>query len=145
MEYRALGKTGLQVSRIGFGGEHVTDVDYATTEAVLRTAMEGGVNIMDVFMPQPEVRSHLGDALRGQREKMILQGHIGAVMQDGQYLRSRDVKLCDAFIRDFLARFHTDYIDLGMMHFIDTEEDFRKSFHSPYIDSTTVSSSSMTV
>ena len=65
MEYRALGKTGLQVSRIGFGGEHVTDVDYATTEAVLRTAMEGGVNIMDVFMPQPEVRSHLGDALRG--------------------------------------------------------------------------------
>ena len=134
MEYRALGKTGLQVSRIGFGGEHVTDVDYATTEAVLRTAMEGGVNIMDVFMPQPEVRSHLGDALRGQREKMILQGHIGAVMQDGQYLRSRDVKLCDAFIRDFLTRFHTDYIDLGMMHFIDTEEDFRKSFHSPYID-----------
>ena len=65
---------------------------------------------------------------------MILQGHIGAVMQDGQYLRSRDVKLCDAFIRDFLTRFHTDYIDLGMMHFIDTEEDFRKSFHSPYID-----------
>ena len=57
MEYRDLGKTGLRVSRIGFGGEHVTDADFATTEAVMRTAMEAGVNIMDVFMPQPDVRS----------------------------------------------------------------------------------------
>lgn len=134
MEYRDLGKTGLRVSRIGFGGEHVTDADFATTEAVMRTAMEAGVNIMDVFMPQPDVRSHMGDALGARRKDVLLQGHIGAVLQKGQYLRSRDVKLCDEYIRDFLTRFHTDYIDLGMMHFIDTQEDYDLAFGSEYID-----------
>ena len=134
MEYRTLGRTGLRVSRIGFGGEHVTDADFSATEAVMRTALDAGVNIMDVFMPQPEVRSHMGDALRGHRGEVILQGHIGAVLHKGQYLRSRDVKLCDEYVRDFLTRFHTDYIDLGMLHFIDTQEDYDAAFGSEYID-----------
>ena len=134
MEYRTLGRTGLRVSRIGFGGEHVTNADFAATEAVMRTALDAGVNIMDVFMPQPEVRSHMGDALRGHRGEVILQGHIGSVLHKGQYLRSRDVKLCDEYVRDFLTRFHTDYIDLGMLHFIDTQEDFDAAFGSEYID-----------
>ena len=95
MQYRTLGKTGLNVSRIGFGGENITDADYKTSESVMRTAMEAGVNIMDVFMPQPDVRSHMGDALGDHRKDVILQGHIGAVLQNGQYMRSRDVKLCD--------------------------------------------------
>lgn len=134
MQTRALGKTGLSVSRIGYGGEYLIDADYKTTEAVLHTALDGGINIIDVFMPQPDVRSHMGDALGSRRKDVLLQGHIGAVMQDGQYMRSRDVKLCDEYVRDFLNRFHTDYIDLGMMHFIDTEEDYRSSFESPYLE-----------
>lgn len=134
MQTRSLGKTGLAVSRIGYGGEYLIDADYKTTEAVLHTALDAGINIVDVFMPQPDVRSHMGDALIGRRGDVVLQGHIGAVMQDGQYMRSRDVKLCDEYVRDFLTRFHTDYIDLGMMHFIDTEEDYRSSFESPYLE-----------
>ena len=134
MQTRSLGKTGLSVSRIGYGGEYLIDTDYKTTEAVLHTALDAGINIVDVFMPQPDVRSHMGDALAGRRGDVVLQGHIGAVMQDGQYMRSRDVKLCDEYVRDFLTRFHTDYIDLGMMHFIDTEEDYRGSFESPYLE-----------
>ena len=134
MKYRTLGRTGLSVSEIGFGGEHIMNADYKTSEAIMRTAMDAGVNIMDVFMPQPDVRSHMGDALKGHRQEVILQGHIGAALQNGQYVRSRDPKLSEEYIQDFLTRFHTDYIDLGMMHFIDTEEDYQKSFHSEYID-----------
>ena len=134
MKFRTLGKTGVQVSEIGFGGENITNADYKTSEAVMRTAMEAGVNIMDVFMPQPDVRSHMGDALIGHRKDVLLQGHIGSALQDGQYVRTRDVALSKEYIGDFLKRFHTDYIDIGMMHFIDTEEDYQKSFHSEYID-----------
>lgn len=134
MQTRSLGKTGLSVSRIGYGGEHLIDADYKTTEAVLHTALDAGINIIDVFMPQPDVRSHMGDALGSRRKDVLLQGHIGAVMEGGQYMRSRDVKLCDTYVRDFLTRFHTDYIDLGMMHFIDTDEDYRLSFESPYLE-----------
>ena len=134
MEKRILGRTGLAVGRVGFGGEHLIGADFRTVEAVLNTALDGGVNIIDVFMPQPDVRSHMGDALAGRRGDVILQGHIGAVMRGGQYMRSRNVELCDTYVRDFLARFHTDYIDLGMMHFIDTEEDYRGAFESPYLE-----------
>jgi len=134
MKYRTLGRTGLKVSEIGFGGENIMHADCKTSEAIMRTAMEAGVNIMDVFMPQPDVRTHMGDALKGHRQEVILQGHIGAALQDGQYVRSRDPKLSEEYIQDFLTRFHTDYIDLGMMHFIDTEEDYQRSFNSAYID-----------
>ena len=61
MEYRDLGKTGLRVSRIGFGGEHVTDADFATTEAVMRTAMEAGVNIMDGVRPVLIIQNDVGN------------------------------------------------------------------------------------
>ena len=72
MKYRTLGRTGLSVSEIGFGGEHIMNADYKTSEAIMRTAMDAGVNIMDVFMPQPDVRSHMGDVLKGHRQEVIL-------------------------------------------------------------------------
>lgn len=134
MNYRQLGNTGLQVSEIGFGAEQMQEKPFETVDAVVNTALDGGVNIMDVFMPQAEVRSHLGKALGNRRKDMLLQGHIGAVVREGQYARSRDPKECDVFIQDFLSRFHTDYIDIGMIHFVDTEEDYLSCFESPFLD-----------
>ncbi|MDD3244470.1 MAG: aldo/keto reductase [Eubacteriales bacterium] len=134
MKYRALGKTGMMVSEIGFGGEHADQTPYENVAAILDTAIAGGVNIMDAFMSGPEIRDNLGRALQGRRKDMIVQGHIGAVQRDGQYARSRDVAECDLFIKDFLTRLRTDYIDLGMLHFVDTQEDFDAVFHSPLID-----------
>lgn len=134
MQYRDLGKTGLRVSRVGYGGENIADADMRTTQDIINMALDAGINIMDVFMPQPQVRSQMGDALGSRRKDVLLQGHIGSAMQDGQYVRTRDVALCDEYIRDFLNRFHTDYIDLGMLHFIDTEDDYKQSFESGYID-----------
>jgi len=135
MRYRTLGKTGLKTSEIGYGGEHLHGKPYETADAVLNRALDGGINIIDVFMPQPEVRSNMGRAIKSRRKDILIQGHIGAALDgDGQYLRSRDVAICDMFIRDFLERFETDYIDLGMIHFVDTDEDYTLSFDSPYID-----------
>lgn len=134
MRYRDLGKTGLKVSEIGFGAEHMEGEPFEVVDAVVNTALDGGVNIIDVFMSQPEVRSNLGRAIGSRRKDVFLQGHIGTAMRSGQYFRSRDPEECDVFVKDFLTRFNTDYIDLGMLHFIDTEEDFISAFESPYID-----------
>ncbi len=124
MKYNALGKTGISVSEIGLGCEHLQGKDFDTINGVVSAALDGGVNIMDVFMAEPDVRDNIGRALKGRRDKVVLQGHIGAVWQNGQYARSRDVKTCRAFVEDFLKRFSTDYIDLGMIHFVDTNEDY---------------------
>ena len=124
MNYRQIPRVNFQVSEIGLGCEHLEKQDKSLVDEVIGTALDGGINIMDVFMPQPEVRTHIGNAIRHTRQNVHLQGHIGATLEDGQYKRSRDVAVCDEFIRDFLARFHTDYIDFGMIHFVDDLDDW---------------------
>ena len=78
MKYRCLGKTGLRVSEIGFGGEWMERHTPAECDAVARTCEEAGINILDCWMSDPAVRSSLGDALRPHRDKWIVQGHIGS-------------------------------------------------------------------
>ena len=124
MSYRHIPRCDFHVSEIGLGGEHLEKKDKSLVEEVMGTALDGGINIMDVFMPQPEVRTHIGDAIRHARQKVHLQGHIGATLEAGQYKRSREVAVCDEFVRDFLTRFHTDYIDIGMIHFVDDLDDW---------------------
>ena len=124
MNYRKILRCGFEVSEIGLGCEHLEKKDKALVDEVVGAAMEGGINILDVFMPQPEVRTLIGNAIRDVRQKVFLQGHIGATLEDGQYKRTRDVAKCDEFVQDFLKRYHTDRIDIGMIHFVDNLEDW---------------------
>jgi predicted aldo/keto reductase-like oxidoreductase len=134
MNYRALGNTGMMASEVGLGCEYFAGKDLKAVTAMLDAAMGRGVNIMDVFMPQPEIRSNLGDALVGRRDKMILQGHVGSLYEDGQYKRSRDLEKCKRHVGDFLSRFRTDYIDVGMLHYVDELEDWNSAIESGLID-----------
>lgn len=134
MEYRELGNTGLSVGVIslgcaGFGGKSREQV---CTE--LHYAMERGVNFLDLFSSDPELRSNIGAAIAGQRDKLIVQGHIGSAWQDGQYLRTRDVALTKAAFEDLLTRLGTDYIDVGMIHYIDGMEDWEGISSGPFME-----------
>lgn len=134
MNYRRLGKTGLMVSEIGLGAEWLECHSYEEGKAVIDRAEELGINILDCWMSEPNVRSNIGKALAGRRERWFIQGHIGSTWQEGQYVRTRDVEKCKAAFVDLLERLQTDYIDLGMIHFVDTQEDWEGAFQSPYID-----------
>ena len=134
MKYRRLGRTGLMVSEIGFGAEWMERHTAGECRAVLDRAEELGINILDCWMSNPEVRSSLGQALAGRRERWYIQGHVGSTWQDGQYVRTRDVDKCRAAFEDLLTRLQTDYIDLGMIHFVDTEGDWDAAMSSPFLD-----------
>ena len=123
MRYRELGRTGLSVSEIGFGGEWM-DGTPEEARAVVDAAEAAGVNILDCWMPDPTRRSNLGDALLGRRERWVIQGHLGSTWQGGQYVRTRDPAHVKPAFEDLLARFHTDYVDLGMIHYVDRADDF---------------------
>ncbi|MBR4165027.1 MAG: aldo/keto reductase, partial [Lachnospiraceae bacterium] len=134
MQYRTLGKTGLKVSEIGFGGEWLERHDEAEAVELLRYAGEKGINIVDCWMPDPKSRDIIGKAMEGKREKWIVQGHIGSTWQNGQYVRTRDVKQAQTAFEDILRRMKTDYIDLGMIHYVDEQADWDRCMNSDYIE-----------
>ncbi len=119
MTYRRLGKTGLMVSEIGLGGEWLERLDDKGVKEITDLCHEKGINILDIWMPGPGVRSAIGKAIKGQRQDWYIQGHIGSTWKDGQYYRTRDLDLVKPAFEDLLMRLETDYIDLGMIHYVD--------------------------
>lgn len=133
MNYRRLGKTGLTVSEIGLGGEWLERHNSEECKAVLDCCEEQGINILDCWMSEPNVRSNIGAAIRGKRERWIIQGHIGSTWQDGQYVRTRDLPKVKEAFADLLERLGTDYIDLGMIHFVDREAEFHQIMEGEFL------------
>lgn len=126
MNYRQLGKTGLMVSEIGLGGEWLERHTTEEVKQVIDRCEEAGINILDCWMSEPNVRSNIGKALAGKREKWYIQGHVGSTWQNGQYVRTRDLTQVKAAFEDLLTRLQTDYIDLGMIHFVDEPAEFHR-------------------
>ena len=133
MRYRELGKTGLRVSEIGLGAEWLERHNEEEVQAVIDRCEGCGINILDCWMSNPQVRSSIGKALQGRREKWIIQGHFGSTWQEGQYVRSRDLAKVEEAFRDLLTRLQTDYIDLGMIHFVDSEAEFRQVMEGEFL------------
>lgn len=134
MKYRDLGKTGLRVSEIGLGAEWLERHNAEEVKAVVDCCEENGINILDCWMAEPNVRSNIGAAIHGRRDRWIIQGHIGSTWQGGQYVRTREMgKVKEAFA-DLLARLKTDYIDLGMIHFVDEAAEFQQIMDGGFMD-----------
>ena len=133
MQYRTLGKTGLKVSEIGFGGEWLERHDEEHSIELLKYAHSKGINIVDCWMPDPKSRDIIGKAMAGCRDSWYVQGHIGSTYQGGQYVRSRDMKFVVPAFEDLLLRLQTDYIDLGMIHYIDSVEEWNTVMNGDFI------------
>ena len=133
MKYRNLGNTGLKVSEIGLGAEWLERHNAEEVKAVIDCCEEQGINILDCWMSEPNVRSNIGAALEGRRDKWIIQGHLGSTWQDGQYVRTRELSLVKTAFMDLLERLRTDYIDLGMIHFVDEPEEFHRIMDGEFI------------
>jgi predicted aldo/keto reductase-like oxidoreductase len=128
MEYRNIGTTGMSAGIIGIGTEHLDGQPYQTVERVIHTALDQGLNMMDLFMPGDEVRKNIGRALGGRRDKVLIQGHIGSTDIGEQYDVSRDLATCKTYFENLLRCLNTDYIDFGMLFFIDTDKAFDTVF-----------------
>ncbi|HEX7713430.1 MAG TPA: aldo/keto reductase [Bacillota bacterium] len=130
MEYRKLGKKGLEIGVIGLGTEFIWHEPQDVVTEVVHEALDHGVNYFDLWMPSPEIRDYFGVAIQGHREKINIAGHLGSTLKDGQYFRTRDLQKSEAFFDDLLKRLRTDYVDILMLHFIDDEEDYKAVFES---------------
>ncbi|NLO47776.1 MAG: aldo/keto reductase [Clostridiales bacterium] len=133
MEYREIGKTGKYAGVIGLGCEHLDNKPYEQVKETIETALEHGVNLLDVFMPGKEVRENIAKALGSRREDVMIQGHIGSVNINHQYDISRDLGTVRRYFEELLRLFG-GYIDFGMMFFIDSEDDYQGVFDTGFAD-----------
>jgi len=122
MEYKRLGKSGLQVSVIGLGCNNFgMRIDKDQTKAVVDKAIEAGVTLFDTANLYGGTRSEefLGAALGDRRKDIVLATKFGGPMGGGPYAkggaRRHVIQMCE----DSLRRLNTDWIDLYQFHFPD--------------------------
>ena len=106
MEYRILGKTGLKISRLGFGGIPIQRIDAEGTKTLMHQMKAAGVNFIDTARGYTVSEEYLGYALEGIREDFVIATKSMA--------RTKDAMAADIDIS--LKNLRTDYIDLYQIH-----------------------------
>ena len=106
MEYRILGKTGLEISRLGFGGIPIQKIDAEGTKALIGELVDAGVNYIDTARGYTVSEEYLGYALEGVRDKFVLATKSMARTKEAM---EKDIDVS-------LGNLRTDYIDLYQVH-----------------------------
>ena len=106
MEYRVLGKSGLKVSTLGFGGIPIQRIDAAGTRKLMEQMVENGINYIDTARGYTVSENYLGEALDGIRDKFILATKSMS--------RTKETMAADIDIS--LNNMKTNYIDLYQVH-----------------------------
>lgn len=106
MEYRILGKTGLNVSTMGLGGIPIQRIDATLTRTLIEALIENGINYIDTARGYTVSEEYLGQALEGLRDKFILATKSMARTKDAM---AKDIDIS-------LHNLRTDYIDLYQVH-----------------------------
>ena len=126
MQYRMLPHGGEPISVIGLGMGSIHEGSTEEIEAVVRMAVERGVNYFDMAASEEKPYEAYARALEGRREQVLLQMHFGAVYDGGKYGWTRDLADIRRTFAGQLRTLHTDYTDMGFVHCIDEPDDCRQ-------------------
>ncbi|MDO8432916.1 MAG: aldo/keto reductase [Candidatus Binatus sp.] len=121
IEYRALGKTGLRVSTLGFGGSEVgyQGVAQKTVDKILNTALDAGINVIDTAECYANSEQLIGKAITSKRAHVVLMTKCGHALG---FMRSDwDPKMLAKSIDRSLKRLRTDHVDVMQFHSCDAE------------------------
>jgi len=121
MQKRRLGRTGLQVSVIGFGGIPIIALSGDEAEKVVRYAYERGINYFDTARAYGDSEEKIGAALKDVRHQVIIATKT--------HQRTKE-DAARAGLKQSLRNLQTDRIDLVQLHGIDSEEILKKATSS---------------
>lgn len=115
---RTLGKTGVQLSIIGFGGILVRDMDQAVANDLVARAYNQGINYYDIAPSYGNAQHQLGPALKPYRNKCFLACKTLERSRDG----------AERELHESLKLLETDYFDLYQLHALTTTEEVEQAF-----------------
>jgi len=131
MNRRTLGRTGVSVSELAFGCVEIgvpygigvrTEADMLAEPdavALLRTALDGGINLFDTAPAYGRSERLLGKAFRGRRNRVVIATKLrhGLLRTDGTPLPLHDLRaFVDESLRASLSALQTDYVDVLQVH-----------------------------
>ncbi len=119
MQKRRLGRTGLQVSVIGFGGIPIIALDKSRAERVVRYAFEQGITYFDTARAYGDSEEKIGAALKNSRDEVVIATKV-------PWQRTKN-DAARVGLKQSLRNLQTDRIDLVQLHGIDSEELLRKA------------------
>jgi aryl-alcohol dehydrogenase-like predicted oxidoreductase len=117
MDRRALGKTGQELSIVGFGGIVVMNTEPAEASRLVAEAVDRGVNYFDVAPSYGNAEERLGPALAPYRDRVFLACKTGK--------RGKDEAAAE--LRQSLARMQTDHFDLYQLHALTSREEMEQA------------------
>jgi len=120
---RALGKTGVKVSALCFGGAHLGRIENdAEAIRLLHEAIDAGITFLDNAWEYHGGRSEelMGKAIQGRRQQVVLMTKVCS--------HGRDKKVALQQLDESLRRLKTDYLDLWQIHEVVYEDDPDRHF-----------------
>ena len=125
MEQRELGRTGLRVSVLGFGGSEIgfESAEPGRVRRLLQEALDAGLNVIDTAECYGDSESLVGQAVADRRQDFHLFtkcGHFEGTGRDDWSSASLEKSIARS-----LARLRTDHVDLLQLHTC-TEDDLRR-------------------
>jgi len=116
MRYKVLGKTGLKVSVIGFGGIKLPKVKESEAIEILNRAVDLGVNFIDTARAYGDSEKKIGLALKDRRDEVYISSRSLSRDRDG-FLKDLEVSM---------KELKTDYIDIYELHAVNSKDLYRK-------------------
>lgn len=117
MERRPLGRTGQELSIVGFGGTVVMNVEPDEASRLVAEAVDRGVNYFDVAPSYGNAEERLGPALEPHRDQVFLACKTG----------KRAKAEAAAELRASLGRMRTDHFDLYQLHALTSMEEMEQA------------------
>ena len=121
MEYRPLGRTGVQVSKLCLGTMMFGawgNTDHDDSIRIIHRALDAGINFVDTadVYSAGESEEIVGKALKGRRDDVVLATKFWGPMGEDVNRRGVSRRWIIAEVEDSLRRLDTDWIDLYQMH-----------------------------
>ncbi|MFF3389453.1 aldo/keto reductase [Streptomyces sp. NPDC002669] len=121
MQYRTLGRTGVQVGSLALGAMNFGRIGRTTQDevtALVDAAVEGGINLIDTadMYGGGESEEMVGKAIAGRRDDIVLATKAGMPMGGGPNHRGGSRRWLVTALDDSLRRLGVDHIDLYQLH-----------------------------